>query len=175
MPLITVGSGAPDVEAGTYPVTCVGMEPKRITIPATGEEKDVFDWRFTVDGSDSDGQDPLVVNGLTSQMTGPKSKTVQFLTALLGPEAMEPGRSFDLPDIVGKQALGVIELNPAGWPKITGLVPLPRQGGARRAAPVAAPAAAPTPPVAQPAQARAPRATVAQQATETQSEDGLPF
>lgn len=130
MPLITVGSGASELDPGTYPVTCVGVEQKTITVE--NEDRQVFEWKFNVD---TDDDEVIEVNGLTSIMTGPKSKTAQFIAALLGPDALQPGAEFDLPDFVGKSALATVGLNKNGYPRVEGLVAIPKVAK-RKAAPV---------------------------------------
>lgn len=132
MPLITVGAGASELDPGTYPVTCVGVEQKTITVE--NEDRQVFEWKFNVDTDDPD--EVIEVNGLTSIMTGPKSKTAQFISALLGPDALQPGAEFDLPDFVGKSALATVGLNKNGYPRVEGLVAIPKVAK-RKATPVA--------------------------------------
>ena len=167
MSLITVGSGAPEseLEPGTYPASLAALSQKRINV--RGEDSDVFEWVFHIPVQD--GGDPIPVNGLTSTMTGPKSKTWAFLQALLGPQAVEPGKQFGPDDLVGKEALVNVELNANGYPKVTGIVAMPKS-----MARPAAPAATATPTPAAPA---APRRTVAQavQPDAEGTDDDLPF
>jgi hypothetical protein len=58
-------------------------------------------------------------------MTGPKSKTAAFLVALLGPTAVQPGATFTMNDLVGKQCLIQTDLNDNGYHKVVGATPLP--------------------------------------------------
>ena len=60
-----------------------------------------------------------------AQMTGPKSKTAAFLVALLGPTAVQPGATFTMNDLVGKQCLIQTDLNDNGYHKVVGATPLP--------------------------------------------------
>lgn len=121
MSLITPSAGAPatEIEPGTYPVTLMGLELKTIVVQQ--EERTVYEWRFAVDG-----EEDVFVNGLTSDATGPKSKAGAYLVALLGPDAVIPGRGFELEDLVGKRALATVELNANGYPRITNIVAPPR-------------------------------------------------
>jgi hypothetical protein len=144
--LITVGRGFDDVEDGTYDLTCTGVEAK--VLPGKvhpqynpeGKDSPVFIWKFVFTGTDQS------IEGSTSQMTGPKAKATNFITALLGPDAAKPNAQFNSPDFVGKRALGQVTHNDSGYPRVSMLLPLPK--GAQGAAAVVA-----TPPPAQAAAA----------------------
>lgn len=145
---ITVGSGTPDdqLPPGTYPARLKAVEEKTITFE--GKEKEVYEWAFEVETTDEAGNpaDPLVITGLSSLMSGPKSKTVTFLTALLGPAAVQPGVTFTMADLVGKECFIQTDLNQSGYHKVIGATPLPTAAAPRRpsnrvAAGVAAPEA----------------------------------
>jgi hypothetical protein len=157
-PLITVKSGGPDIEPGTYPASLISIEAETINSGVSqynpsGEPQDVFVWTFDL-GEDEETGESIEVSGVTSQMTGPKSKTMQFLRALgLDPQ---PKDEIDPADLVGRQALATIERNDKGWPKVTGLTALPKQPRKSAAKP-------------------APRPTVREQVAETEDEDDLPF
>jgi len=124
---ITVGTGMPDdqLSPGNYPATLVSVTERSIDVK--GESRDVFEWAFAVPTQESDGSpgEPIKVTGLSSQMTGPKSKTAAFLVALLGPSAVQPGATFTMNDLVGKECLIQTELNDSGYAKVVGAVPMP--------------------------------------------------
>jgi hypothetical protein len=132
---ITVGSGMPDdqLPPGNYPASLVSVTEK--TIDVKGESRDVYEWKFAVPTQEDDGTagDPIEVTGLSSQMTGPKSKTAAFLVALLGPNAVQPGATFTMNDLIGKECLIQTELNDSGYAKVVGATPLPVQTAPRRA------------------------------------------
>lgn len=127
-PLITIGAGAQDIEPGTYPVTVVNVTPKTINgvvseYNPSGADQEVFEWAFNVD---TDDEEAIEVTGLTSRMTGPKSKLARFLAALLGPDALQPGAQFELSDLVGKSALAKVGLNKNGYPRVEDLMAKPK-------------------------------------------------
>lgn len=131
---ITVGSGTPDdqLAPGTYPATLTAVEEK--TINFEGKDKEVYEWAFAVEATDEDGNaaEPIKVTGLSSQMSGPKSKTVVFLTALLGPSAVQPGVTFTMADLVGKSCLIQTDLNASGYHKVIGALPQPTAAAPKR-------------------------------------------
>jgi len=150
---ITVGTGMPDdqLPPGNYPASLVSVVER--TIEVKGESREVFEWTFAVPTEEDDGTpgDPIKVSGLSSQMTGPKSKTAAFLVALLGPAAVQPGATFTMNDLVGKECLIQTELNDSGYAKVVGATPLPVTTAVRpsnRAAAGAKPAAAEEAPAA---------------------------
>lgn len=145
MVAITIGAGGPDVEFenGTYPVTVKGLAEKTITPksgPNANTEVEVYDWTFDVDA----GEVEFEASGLTSKMTGPQSKTVAFITALLGEAAIQTGATFELGDLIGKRALAAIEADANGWPKVKALLPLPKSMRAAVTAPASSPEASAT-------------------------------
>lgn len=125
---ITVNSGVPDgeLEPGTYPAACDGVEQK--TINVKGEDREVYIWKYQVATENDDGSagEPVAVEGLTSTMSGPMSKTYKTLVALLGAEAVQPGVSFELGDLKGKQCLVVVAHNDSGYAKVTEVMSLPK-------------------------------------------------
>lgn len=134
---IVITSGGPDIEAGTYPGTLISVEEQTINSGVSqynpsGEPQDVFVWTFDLSGDED--EETLEVSGVTSQMTGPKSKTMQFLRAL----GFDPqrGDEIQMSDLVGKSALCTVEDNAKGWPKITGLTAIPKKAGKAKPAPV---------------------------------------
>lgn len=131
---ITVGTGVPDdqLPPGNYPATLTAVVER--TIEVKGESRDVFEWTFAVPTANDDGTpgDPISISGLSSQMTGPKSKTAAFLVALLGPSAVQPGATFTMNDLVGKTCLIQTDLNDNGYHKVVGATPTPVQTAAVR-------------------------------------------
>jgi hypothetical protein len=131
---ITVGSGVPDdqLPPGNYPATLKSVVEK--TIEVKGESREVYEWTFLVPTQDPDTGakgDPIPVSGLSSQMTGPKSKTAAFLVALLGPSAVQPGATFTMNDLIGKECLIQTDLNEAGYHKVVGATPVPATSAVR--------------------------------------------
>lgn len=196
--LITVGAPIDDgIKDGVYRLTCKGVEAK--VLPGkfhpqynpNSEDQPVFIWKFVFSGTDRE------VEGVTSQMTGPKAKATQYIGALLGPQALQPNAQYDAPDFVGKECLGQIEHNAAGYSRVAMVFPLPVEGQVPAAAPApaaateaapSAPAAAPAPaPAVAPAPAPAPEAAPAPVASsavpveaasvraQAGEEDDLPF
>jgi hypothetical protein len=146
---ITVGSGVPDdqLAPGNYPAKLAAVTER--TIDVKGESRDVYEWAFEVPTQEDDGSpgEPIKITGLTSQMTGPKSKTAAYLVALLGPTAVQPGATFTMNDLVGKECLIQTDLNESGYHKVVGATPLPVSVAPRqtnRVAAQVAPAAAAT-------------------------------
>ena len=144
---ITIGSGVPDdqLQPGNYPAKLKSVVER--TINVKGEDRDVYDWTFEVPTVEDDGVTPgapVEVNGLSSRMTGPKSKTASYLVALLGPAAVQPGATFTMNDLIGKDCLIQTDLNESGYHKVVGATPLPVTVAPRqtnRAAAQVAPAA----------------------------------
>jgi hypothetical protein len=130
---ITIGTGMPDdqIPPGNYPASLVSVTER--TIEVKGESRDVYEWTFAVPTQEDDGSpgEPIKVSGLSSQMTGPKSKTAAFLVALLGPSAVQPGATFTMNDLIGKECLIQTELNDSGYAKVVGATPLPVQSAPR--------------------------------------------
>jgi hypothetical protein len=157
---ITVSSGAPDdqLAPGTYPARLKTVSEKEIEYQ--GETREVYEWAFLVDTYEDDGSlgEPIEITGLSSRMTGPKSKTSAFLVALLGPAAVQPGATFTMNDLIGKECLIQTELNASGYHKVVGATPVPVQAARRQTNRAAAGVAQPVPvaaPVAVPAPAAA--------------------
>lgn len=133
---------APDIPAGTYVMTCVGL--KHRVMPWEGDNERL-EWTFSVQGPNG----VIEVEKLTSpDSTGPKSMNWAFLSALIGPENITADMDISEGDVVGKSALGTmgIPTKPDGQPgkfQLIGMVPLPRSmaapdNGQAAAAPAAA-------------------------------------
>lgn len=135
--LFETKSGGPDIEEGVYPGTVKAITPDRVTPkfgPNAGIEGPVFRWEFTLDETDPETDEPIGVDCLSSTNTGPRSKIVEFLTALLGAKGAEPGIQFSEDDLIGKRALIQITKDDAGYLKIAGLTAMPRTARTVRAA-----------------------------------------
>lgn len=129
MPFITVGAGASDVEAGTYPATLIAVNEKMIPSKFTDDPSGLapsWEWVFSLDGGEE-------VNGLTSTYVTPKSRAFGYLVALMGKDKVINGAGFELSDLIGRKALVVVEINDGGWPRVVGVMPPMR---AAKAAPV---------------------------------------
>jgi hypothetical protein len=139
---ITISAGAPalDIEPGAYEATLTAIsEPRTITPqsgPNAGQEVDILDWTFALDGGEE-------IRGTTSLSSGPKSKLYAWMTALLGGKPPAVGDTLewkgDHVTLGGVQLDGrvvnvTIAVNEGGWPKITALSAIP----AKRSRPVAA-------------------------------------
>lgn len=135
---ITITAGAPqiDIAPGVYEVTLTEIsEPRTIfpqTGPSAGKEVELRDWTFSL-------EDGTPIRGSATTMSGPKSKTFAWLTALLGGTPPTVGEKYPKSQLLGREALATIAINEGGWPKITQLSARPR---ARTAAPAAAPVTA---------------------------------
>ncbi len=134
---ITAGAAQVDIEPGTYEVTLTEISEPRTIVPRTGpnagKEVTLRDWTFALE----DGRE---IRGSASTSSHPKSKTVAWLTALLGGTPPVVGQSYPRSGLLGRVALATIEIDADGWPRITNLSALPK---ARAVAPGAAPVAAP--------------------------------
>lgn len=155
MALITTSAG-PKFEEGTYEVAVVSLKPKQITEKATGQKSDVIEWKARLfwieDGAevvDEDTGEPIEASALSSMATGPKSKNTQWLVALLGPQAGEPGFEVeeDDPRVLAARGLGEIVKDDGGYAKIASLAAKPRSRATVRQQ-ATAPAAEPTAPEA---------------------------
>lgn len=144
---ITVGSGEPEdqLPPGNYPAKLTAVTER--TINVQGEDREVFEWSFEVETANDDGTpgEPIAISGLSSRMTGPQSKTAQYLVALLGPAAVQPGATFTMNDLVGKPCLIQTSLNKGGYAKVDGATPLPTAAAKRPSNRAAATAVAAAP------------------------------
>lgn len=174
---ITVGTGVPDdqLPPGNYPATLTAVVER--TIEVKGESRDVFEWSFAVPTANDDGTpgDPIAISGLSSQMTGPKSKTAAFLVALLGPTAVQPGATFTMNDLVGKQCLIQTDLNDNGYHKVVGATPLPVTAQVRQTNRAAVGEAAPESPAAAAAEMKVASPAKALPVAAEDPDDDLPF
>jgi len=130
---ITVGSGVPDdqLPPGSYPGKLTAVTEKTITVD--GVDKEVFEWAFAIATVADDGSagEPIAITGLSSRMTGPKSKTAVYLVALLGPAAVQPGATFGMADLVGKECIVQTDLNNSGYHRVVGASAIPTKAAVR--------------------------------------------
>jgi len=125
MSLIEVQTPTVNIDPGTYEMVLVKCELKVIDSfvgeglygPDDGKRL-IWTW-----GDPED--DTVEIDGLSTLSTGPRSRTYEILTALLGPEAVQAGVKFDEKDLVGKKALVSIELNEKGYPRVAKVTALP--------------------------------------------------
>lgn len=144
---LNFGTPIPKAEAGTYPALLVGVEPFKIN-EGTAEAKTLIRWEFSLDGTDDPevpGQ-PIILDGITSLATGPRSKMRPWVAALLGRNLDEQISLSGLrTQLLGHPCLVTVEINDSGYSKVANVVPPPRQP-ARPAAPVGEFAGAPATP-----------------------------
>jgi hypothetical protein len=141
MPFITVSKGATtDLTDGVYSVTLTDIKgPRTVTAtrgPKAGQEIDLLDWIFTIDDGPKEG---LQIDASTSTASGPKSKCYAFLVALFGGAAPPAGTGLEKDDLIGRDALATVRIDPdGGWPRIENLGAKPQWN--KVAKPTAAPA-----------------------------------
>jgi hypothetical protein len=110
-----------DLDDGTYRATLTALEP--FSADYEGETRDLLRWSFEtmVDG------DAVEVSGASSRATGPNSQLFRWLSALVGSEATgQPKARFKRSELIGREAMIVVEHNARGWPKVANVVPAPR-------------------------------------------------
>lgn len=133
---LNFGTPIPKAEAGTYPALLVGVEPFKIN-EGTVEAKTLIRWEFSLDGTDDPevpGQ-PIILDGITSLATGPRSKMRPWVAALLGRNLDEQISLSGLrSQLLGRPCLVTVEINDSGYSKVANVVPPTRQP-ARPAAP----------------------------------------
>jgi hypothetical protein len=136
---IAITAGASDIEPGTYFLTLIEIGGPRTETakrgPNAGEEFSFREWTFAFeDGSE--------LTDSASLKSGPKSKTYKWTTALLGGTPPPAGTAIPKSQLIGRMVQASIVINEDGWPKIDGLIAMPRA----KAAPAApAPRARPVP------------------------------
>lgn len=145
MPLITVAA-PPEFYEGVFPGKVKDIRgPVTKTKQATGEQFECFEWDFEVDQTAEEDGTILTLDEISSTNTGPKSKAGQWLVALIGPEAAEPGTQFEREDIVGREGMFTIGTNEkTGYPQVNSIAAKQRRksGASAAAKPAAAPVAA---------------------------------
>jgi hypothetical protein len=119
----------PEIEDGTYDATLIELEPFEVTVDGEKgkEERQLLRWTFSLDDAPE-----VHVEGVSSQARGPNSKLAKWLLALVGAEAAEPGRKYKVSELIGSRAQIVVKHNANGFPKVDGVVPMPK--GRRSAA-----------------------------------------
>jgi hypothetical protein len=128
----TISAGGPggdnDVPDGVYPMilTAIG-EPKTVTArrgPKAGQDIDLIDWTFAIDspGHPLDGRE---LTESTSTASGPRSKMYSYITALSNGVAPPPNARVAKAQLIGRRALGTVNHDEGGWPRIANLGALP--------------------------------------------------
>lgn len=107
------------IDPGTYTGVVLSVEAARIE--TDDGPKDLLRWTFAID-LDGHGEE---IDALSSRATSPRSKPYGWVTALLG-RAPEPGERVKLADLSGRSALVSIELDDNNYPKVAGLMALPK-------------------------------------------------
>jgi hypothetical protein len=147
VPLITVTAGTPVLPAATYPATLIGIAPKRMATKFSnppGSEDDFLEWTWLVEGPERD----VEITSLTSVATGPKSRIVEYLVALLGADKVDVGLGLEENDLVGKKVQVQTIVTEDGFTKIDKIIGVAVSRRASATAAAAAPVKAPAPPVA---------------------------
>lgn len=116
---ITIGS---DVKPGTYPATLVDIEPFEVEVE--GEQRPLYRWTFAIE----DGEAGQTVEGISSRSTSPRGKMAAWIAALTA-DSDVLGRTFKATDLIGREALVSIESDANGYPKVSGLVAVPKVKG----------------------------------------------
>jgi hypothetical protein len=141
VPLITVTAGTPILPASTYNATLIGIAPKKLITKFSkpGVEDDFLEWTWLVEGPDTD----VEITSLTSVATGPKSRIVEYLVALLGADKVDVGLGLEENDLVGKKVQVQTIVTEDGFTKIDKIVGLvsPRRATAAQTTTVKAPEA----------------------------------
>ena len=133
---------APDIEAGVYDASFVGVTKKYIEGGMYGGG-DRLEWTFALlddDGSAIyDNGDAVEVNGLTSMSTNTTSKTqpraVRYLKALMSTAEFAQfvaGEGMNASDLIGRVVQVEVIIKDSGWPSIANVLPPRRK---RRATP----------------------------------------
>jgi hypothetical protein len=124
MPDITITQGAlgaTDLPDGVYTLVLTKCEGPK-TIDTVDGPKDILEWTFTVyDGDYFDTE----IQDSTSTATSPRSKMYAWISALAGGRSPEIGASFNTDVLLGRVAIGTVEKNDRGWPRIKTLSAIP--------------------------------------------------
>lgn len=133
---LNFGVPIPKAEPGSYPAKCVGVEPFLIN-EGTADAKTLIRWEFSLDGTE-DPEQPgfeIILDGVTSTATGPRSKMRPWVTALLGRNLDEAiSLSALRSQCVGRPCIVTVEINEAGYSKVASVIP-PTRAPVRPAVP----------------------------------------
>lgn len=119
-------TGGPDLEAGTYPVTCVDL--KEDVLENSQYDPNVFRWTLVLDEVvDPDGKG-IELTAISGRKLTPNAKLTKWLAALGVPFA--DGRAVDTDEVIGKHCLcliGIRKTDQGGeFVRVEDLMPLPR-------------------------------------------------
>ena len=127
-------AGQSDIAPGTYLLTLTEISEVRTIIPRTGpnagQERDLRDWTFATD-------DGLLITDSAAVSKSPRSKAYTWTSALFG-QPVPLDKPFSISSLIGREAIGTIGLNDAGWPKILNLSAKPKSGKPAAPAPTRA-------------------------------------
>jgi hypothetical protein len=121
---LNFGKPIPKAQPATYPAMLVGIEPFVIN-EGTPEAKTLIRWAFSLDDEiDPETNSTLILDGVTSTATGPKSKMRPWVTALLGRSLDEAVTLSALKaQAVGRPCLVVVDINDDGYSKVFNVIP----------------------------------------------------
>lgn len=105
-------TGGSKIEPGTYKAQLTRVESGIPTSFGNARK-----WYFLADVN-GEGEE---LTALTSENTGPQSKSYQWLTVLLG---RAPSAGETIQDPTGKTVMVQVEKNDKGFPKIVALIPI---------------------------------------------------
>ena len=119
MPVISVRAATPIVPPGSHPATLIDVTPKSMVtkFSKNGEEQDFFEWTWDVDGEE--------LTSLTTRQTGAKSRIIEYLVALLGPDGFKVGADIDTDDLVGKSVMLSV-IDDGGFSKVERVIAAPK-------------------------------------------------
>lgn len=110
------------LEPGVYAATLAGV--RAFTFTREGEDVTLWAWTFAVPSS---GEDPVIVEGVSSPLLTPRSKGLAWLTAL-APEIVASRDRIAAADLVGRPCMVVVEADAQGYAKVGDVVAAPRKG-----------------------------------------------
>jgi hypothetical protein len=126
---LNFGKPIPKAEIGTYPAILTGIEPFKIN-EGTADAKTLLRWDFMLAGLEDPevpGQS-LILDGVTSMATGPRSKMRAWVTALLGRGLDEKiGLTGLRTQLVNKECFVQVGINDDGYSRVENVVPPARK------------------------------------------------
>lgn len=117
---LVITTNASSVEAGSYIGELVDLDT--FTFDADDGERTLLRWTFSLPDLDD-----MLVDGVSSLATSPRSKAFAWLAALAGADAVaKPKATFRRSELLGKRAMIVVEQDDKGFSKVANLAPLPK-------------------------------------------------